>query len=446
MKRNTIAIISASIAVVAIGFSVLFYNNSKKAEAQIRYENERAFSEVITSVSKIDTAIEKSSYSTTPAYTVSMLAEVWKQAEVAKSNLSQLPVDIDMTQTQDFIAKIGDYSLAMLRKVANGDKLTDEEMQNISNFSDKVNQLSIELMEAKQIYNNGDSKDYIMDIQTFEGETVKNVGNFDSQTENSVDQKNQEFATMIYDGPFSSHIDKLEAELTKNDEEITEDMAKEKVAKFLQTDISQVEFVGRVDTQIPIYKFKSTKEDDEISIDVTVKGGHVVNFINYRKTSQPTIDAKQAVEVAKEMLKQAGYKDFVETYYIDEDDIVTINFAFSQDGVILYSDLLKISIYKDDSTLAGVEARGYVMSHRERSDITPTISKEKARAVVSNKLEITDESIAIIPTSGKNEVLTYEFKCQNDKKENYIVYVNAKTGQIENMLILIEDENGTLTM
>lgn len=441
MKKTTIFIALALL--VSLGFNIYFYDKTGTNDSYIKYENDRAFSEFISSVSKIDSALTKSVYATTPSYQVTMFAEVYSQTETAKSNLAQLPsVDNNMSQTYEFISTVGDYSLSMMKKVANGENLTDAEQESIQMLAEKTEQLASELSGIKNLYNNGSNQDYYMTITAFNNQQVLAVSEFGSEIEPEM----QEFATLIYDGPFSSHINKLEPELLKDELEISQDRATQIVANFLKTSVDQVKFISKVEGQIDFYKFQSSKEDDQITIDVTVKGGHIFNFINYRDTTQATLNAKQCVEIAKEMLSEQGYENVVETYFIDNYDTVTINFAFTQDNVILYTDLLKIEIYKDDGTLAGVEARGYIMSHRQRLDLTENISYSTARKSVSDKLEIISESIAIIPTSGQNEVLVYEFKCKNENDDNYIVYVNAKTGQIQNILILIEDENGTLAM
>ncbi|MFI3225863.1 MAG: germination protein YpeB [Clostridia bacterium] len=443
--KNTLTIILASLLVVAIGISIYFYDKSDTAQTLAYYESDRAFSEFVSSVSKIDTALAKSVYATTPSYSVSMLAEAYSQSEMAKANLSQLPnSENNMSQTYEFISTVGDYSLAMMKKVADGSSLSDEEQANIAMLAEKTEQLAIELSIIKTQYNNGETSDYDMNITTFDNQNVQTVGDFSEESE--IEPEMQEFATLIYDGPFSSHIDKLEPELIKNESEISIDDAQIIVASFLDTDIDQVQYISTVDSQIDVYKFQSSKEDDEITLDVTVQGGHVLNFINYREVGKATKTADECVEIAKEMLASQGYTEVVETYFIETDDTVTINFAFSQDDVVLYPDLLKLEIYKDDGTLAGVESRGYIMSHREREDLSAEISIDEAREVVSDKLEIQSEGMAIIPSSGQNEVLTYEFKCKNENQDNYIVYVNAKTGQIQNIVILIEEENGTLAM
>lgn len=445
MKKNTLTIILASMLVVAIGFSVYFYDSSDNSQTLAKYESDRAFSEFVSSVSKIDTALTKSVYATTPSYSVSMLAEVYSQAESAKANLSQLPDESNsMSQTYEFISTVGDYSLAMMKKVADGSTLSDEEQANIEMLAQKTENLALELSQIKVNYNNGETSDYTMEIHTFDSQEAQTVGEFSEESE--IEPEMQEFATLIYDGPFSSHIDKLEPELIKNESEISVEDASIIVASFLDTDIDQVQYISTIDSQIDVYKFQSFKEDDEITMDVTVQGGHVLNFINYREVGEETLSAYECVQIAKEMLEKQGYTDVFETYYLENDETVTINFAFTQDDVVLYPDLLKIEIYKDDGTLAGVEARGFIMSHTEREDLSAEISIEDAREVVSEKLTIVSEGMAIIPSSGQNEVLTYEFKCKNEQEDNYIVYVNANSGQIQNILMLIEDENGTLAM
>ena len=43
-------------------------------------------------------------------------------------------------------------------------------------------------------------------------------------------------------------------------------------------------------------------------------------------------------------------------------------------------------------------------------------------------------------------MLTHEFKCQTAEGKHILVYVNAQTGQEEKILILLEDESGTLVI
>ena len=59
------------------------------------------------------------------------------------------------------------------------------------------------------------------------------------------------------------------------------------------------------------------------------------------------------------------------------------------------------------------------------------------------KLEST--RLAVIPTDSYSEVLTYEFKGKIEDN-TFLIYINAKTGKEENILILLETEGGLLTI
>ncbi|NCB62439.1 MAG: hypothetical protein EOM52_02320 [Clostridia bacterium] len=74
------------------------------------------------------------------------------------------------------------------------------------------------------------------------------------------------------------------------------------------------------------------------------------------------------------------------------------------------------------------------------------LSAVQAQKVVAPGLTVLSHQLALIPTSGEYEVLTHEFKCRTEDSKHVIIYVNALTGQEEKILILLEDENGTLVI
>ena len=74
------------------------------------------------------------------------------------------------------------------------------------------------------------------------------------------------------------------------------------------------------------------------------------------------------------------------------------------------------------------------------------VSEDEAGRLVDGSLEVLSHQLALIPTAGEYEVLCHEFKCQAEDGSHVLVYVNAATGQEEKILLLLEDENGTLTL
>ena len=76
----------------------------------------------------------------------------------------------------------------------------------------------------------------------------------------------------------------------------------------------------------------------------------------------------------------------------------------------------------------------------------PAISEEAARAKVPSDVNVLSIAQTIIPSAGKNELLCYEFECEDANAQKYLIYVNALTGEQEKIFILLQDENGSLTL
>ena len=72
------------------------------------------------------------------------------------------------------------------------------------------------------------------------------------------------------------------------------------------------------------------------------------------------------------------------------------------------------------------------------------IGQEKAKENLNPKLQIESEKLAIIPTKWQTEILCWEFKGKVDNTD-FLVYINASTGKEEDILVIVNTPNGTLT-
>ena len=72
-----------------------------------------------------------------------------------------------------------------------------------------------------------------------------------------------------------------------------------------------------------------------------------------------------------------------ESYYVINNNICTINYAYVQDGAVCYSDLVKVGVALDSGEIVSFSATGYLMNHHTRSVDYSPISSEEARASVS---------------------------------------------------------------
>ena len=125
--------------------------------------------------------------------------------------------------------------------------------------------------------------------------------------------------------------------------------------------------------------------------------------------------------------------------------MVTINYAAVENNVILYPDLIKVKIALDNGEICSVECSGYIYNHVKRNNVIPRLTEEEARSKVNSNIDIKYSGLAIIPLENNEEVLTYEFRGKINDKE-VLVYINADTGEEENILVILETPGGILTM
>ena len=111
----------------------------------------------------------------------------------------------------------------------------------------------------------------------------------------------------------------------------------------------------------------------------------------------------------------------------------------------MYPDLIKVKIALDNGEVLGIETTGYLNSHQERDISKIKISKEEAKKRLNKNLELISEGLAVIPTEWQTEILCYEFKGKI-KETEFLVYINAENGNEEDILIITNTPNGTLTM
>ena len=442
MRKNKIWIVVIALLLIIIG--ILVYNlYSKNQEYQTTKVNEynMAFYEVVDYVQNVKTYLAKAMVSKSAEHGAEILTHVWKESNLAQSYAGMLPIESqEIENTTKFLNQVSEYSYSLSRKNIDGEELSDEDIEKINELYNYSNDLSNTLNEISVELNNNTLTWSDLMNNTEEAE-IAEVSSF-----NVVEQNFHEYTGLIYDGAFSEHITSSEKKgLTGED--IDEETAKKIAEEFIGTEnIKETKSNGYVENgDIPVYRFEVvTNNDKTIGISISKKGGHVV-YLNYnREVTEEKITPEEAVERGKKYLTQKGFNNMKETYYLKEDGFITVNYAYVQDNVIMYADLIKVKIALDDGEVIGLEVTGYLNCHYEREIPTNKISIEEARESLSNKVEISSENLAMIPTEWNTEVFCYEFK---GKIENidFIAYINAQTGEEEDILIITNTPNGRLT-
>ena len=439
-KGHMLSVICVLLIIVGVLGFILY---SKQREYRQASENSynQAFYELVDYVQNVEVYLAKSLISTTPEHGAETLTNVWREANLAQSYLSMLPIESqELENTEKFLNQISEFSYSLSRKTIEGNELSDDDMSKIKELYNYSNDLSNTLNEMSDELNNGTLK-WADLVKNTESSKITEVSGFDV-----VEDNFHEFPGLIYDGAFSEHITSSEKKgLTGED--IDEETAKQKAEEFIGKDkIKETKSNGYVENgDIPVYRFEiTTNEEQNIGISISKKGGHVV-FLNYnRNVTEEKISPEEAVQKGKEYLNNKGFPNMQETYYLKENGFITVNYAYKQNNVVIYPDLIKVKIALDNGEIIGLESTGYLNNHYERNISKNLISIEDAKKQLTNNIEIKSEGLAIIPTEWNTEILCYEFKGKVEDID-FIAYINAETGEEEDILIITNTPNGTLT-
>ena len=444
-KGHMLSVICVLLIIVAVLGIILW---KKQAEYRQASENSynMAFYELVDYVENVETYLAKSVVSSTPEHGAETLTNLWREANLAQSYLSRLPIESqELENTEKFLNQVSDYSYSLSRKNIYNEKLSDDDLKNLKELhtysvelENTLNQLSEDLNSGRFEWGELTKKGTVAFAQQ--------VDNISKESFSNMEENFHEYSGLIYDGAFSEHLTNNEKKgLTGED--IEEDVAKQKVEEFIgKNKVKEIQSLGYSENAtIPVYDFSVINNNDEtINISISKKGGHVVSMNANRDVKAETISQEEANVKGKEFLESKGFTSMKETYYLKQDGIVTINYAYNQEGVVMYPDLIKVKVALDNGEVLGIETTGYLNNHTIRDLEKVKITREQAKKDLNKDLEIISEGMAIIPTEWKTEILCYEFKGKVDEKK-FLVYINAENGREEDVLVITNTPNGTLT-
>lgn len=435
-------LIAGLIAAVIWGFTA-----TKSADAlEISNENQynRAFHELVGYVDNIDVLLSKTQLTKSPAQLAKLSSDIFRQSAEAKSCLGQLPTsEVQLDNTSKFLSQVGDYTYVLSQSMINGEEISQQEYEDLASLAEYAANLRDTLSSIEEQIYSGEIR--ISDTRSKKrGNVADAAGNNILEDLEDVEKSFEDYPSLIYDGPFSEHIVNREPEMLKNASEVSQEQALSKAEELI--DSRELVFQSLSEnTAIPSYTFVHDNDDNQISISVTKKGGYILSYLNNRNVDGEQLDIQEATQKAAQFLQKNGFYSMQDSYYEKSGGIATINFAYTQDNVTCYSDLVKVRVALDNGEILGLETKGYLMNHTERELSAPSLTMEEAQAKISTNLEVKATRLALVPKDSMREVLCYEFTgAFNDR--NFIIYVNANNGREEEIFLLIESDEGVLTI
>ena len=436
MKRAFIITVVSLVAfMIAMGIG-WYVDSQALAVSNANLENlyQRSFFELVNNVNNMEVDVSKLLVSNDSTSQQKILTSIKQQTSEAQNNLSLLPVNSNtLTTTTQFVNQLNGYCTSLLKYDTN--KIEEQESGNLKVIYDAVAQIKYELnniaSKIMQGYSIIDNLDGNAELDSFSI-------NFSGLSTESI-----EYPSMIYDGPFSDALQNREVKGLQG-EDCTEQEAEAFISEIID-DIVNLEYLGETEGKIVTHDFGvNTSDGTNFYVQISKKGKFLMDINANSIDGEEKISEENAIEIAKEFAKKMNV-DVDVVWKATSNGVTYVNLAPVVDKVVIYPDLIKVKVDLVSGRVIGWEATGYAYNHTERTNLTPTISEEDAKAKISSSLKVENIRLSVIPLDFGGEILAYEFTGEFNNF-TYYMYIDAYTGDQVRVLRVIQTDQGELLL
>lgn len=447
-KKNSLrpAVIGLSIAtgilgLTTIGFGIGWGINMGLAEhysTQVENIYKKNYFELVDNVNSADMKISKLLASNNSDMQAKMLTEISQDANDMQSNVANLPLTGEnVLESVRFINQMSGYCQTLEKKLVQGGELTDADLKTLRDMHETLTEMKLYLNRMSEKMLNGYS--ILQASSRMNGDLDEFTLEFEGIKSSEAD-----YPTMIYDGPFSDSVVNAKIKgLSGN--EVSKEEAYSKVDELFNN-VSNLKYDGESDGRFSTYNFVMQNSDDQnLYVQVTKIGGHVLTVSGNVENGQKNIDMTQAEKIALDFAKANGVKGGKVVWSEELKDQAYFNITPMQDGIVLYPDLVKVKVDMEHGDVIGYDSMTYFTNHTARTLTAGGVGIDLAREKVDKTFAIRGSRLVLAPLEYNREVLCYEFEATRDDA-TYYIYFNAKTGQQENILKVVETDDGSKLM
>ena len=430
------AVISLAITSLAL-LSALTYTviSSPSVNGELESIYRKSFLSTIEQVENIDLNLSKALQTKDEGALGGYLADVMINSEIAENEFSNLPIS---EQNREYASKIinqvGDFSKYLNKKILRGEEISEEDIDNLA------------ILYA----HNKTLKEYLTRAQSNMGEgykfsDLKEIDETDALLSglNELNNLSSSYPELIYDGPFSDGVDRVEVKGLKGQELSFSEAKDVFVNTFGFLGLSDVKEMGELNSTIPCYNFSGLVTGEELYAQISKVGGEIVTFSYAGSCKEVNYQNGEVIEKGAEFLKGLGYENMKDVWINLNNNVYTINFVYEDNGVLVYPDMVKVRVCAETGNVIGLEASSYFTNHTERTIEEAKVNSKSAKANISDGLEVSAVRKVIVPYGNSSEKLCYEF-CGEIGEDVYFVYIDALTGKQIEMFKVINSEQGQL--
>jgi spore germination protein len=454
MVYGAIARVALPVALVGlVGAGMWGYQeHNEKNSVLIKAENQyqRAFHDLNHHIDKLHDELGKSLVINSRSQMTPSLTNVWRLAYAAQSDVGQLPLTLmPFNNTEEFLAKVADFSYRVAVRDLDKNPLTNQEYQTLKSLynNSKSIQKQLQHVQTKVI----DKRLRWMDVETALASDDKKTDNTIIDGFRTIEKKVQEFPEVDW-GVGIKSLDKKKQQRIKgiDGNPVSKEEAQKIALSFTGLDPAntkvEVDDNGKAETYSAYsVRLTSPQSPTPIYMDVTKRGGKVAWLMNERDVGEQRMSMEQAEASAKKFLEAHGFSNMVVAEKDGYEGMAVMTFVPEQDGVRIYPDAVAVKTALDNGTVVSFNSTEYLFNHKQRILSKPKVTAEQAKKKVNPSVKVTDQRLALI--EGKNDgnvVLCWELACSFEGN-SYMVYINAMTGEEEEIVKMTTGQESKAT-
>lgn len=430
-------ILALSTTALGIAFGIA---DSKAMDYHNKLENvyQSNLYSLIDSVNNLENKLSKTISANGSTYQRKTLLEASQNASEAEISIASLPLSqSDIQDTVKMVNQISGYTTTLADNLAKGGTLSEDEISTLTRVHESVVDLQNQLNEFARKMERGYSiLDASLDIDT--------DSNGFSRAISSLKNNDIEYPTMIYDGPFSDSVINSNIKGLKGDK-ISKEEAATKLEELYKNAV-KIDYQGETNGKFSTYNYRVTNSnEEELYIQMTQIEGHILTISGAGENGAQTIDYEAAKNIALEFAKENGIEDGEVVWNDTIKEDVYLNIAPKENGIILYPDLVKVKVNLVSGTVVGYDATSYFTNHTARTLSKGSLSLADAKGKAPSKFTIENARYVLSPLDYNREVVCVEVEATGEGS-TYYFYYNVNDGSLENVLKVIETDDGNLLM
>ena len=435
---TVILLISLLVNIVAIVAYQRLNTNQNKLEIGVENGYQRSFLELSDDVEQIKLQLAHVLVSASKEQTILGLANLWRSVYGAINSLNSLPLVLEeLEQTSAFLRDAAEYSYYLIRdKLLDEQQMAAQEWSKLEEFYQRVKVVQEELSQIEaQVLN--------------ESLRFSELTSLDEDEENAILSAFRSLENQVDTFPvieLEEGVRKIEPEPREIEGELIDEQTAITIAEdfyrsfFSDVAESKLEFAS-TESKTPIYVISLYNENDQepVYIEVSQHGGHILQMYRYRAFANSVLTIEEAERIAEEFLNKTGFKNLALIDNIADNDSCDLTFVPVENGVYIYSDMIKLMVALDNGEILSFDQTSYITRHYQRNIAPPQLSKEEILGKMNPNLKVQSVRLALITDEySVGEYLTYEVRGEV-VGETFAVFVDANTGMERRIVRLSED-------